>query len=844
MSFKDFASGLQNANDYLDARHHISGTLAAGEDAARIVTQAQYSFTLRELLCQALSGNGIKLPNVQLCLHANIQELLKLPNIQGEIADALNNLLGSVESFMDHTKIDSVLGRLNLVLAEAQNVANLINFCSAPVNPIAIPNMLERAMGSFLGAGKQLANDIGSIDPSNVCACISTSGGFNASVFNGGVLGNIANQIDAITNGSLIQSEIDNIVSQVSSIGDRMSNMINFENSISGSYAPGGSQFATPDSNCNSEIGMLHNPGDGPISGNSRLTSQLKSLYDRLAAYPVQYSLGEATGAGHQYDQNGDRVFGGDIIEYPNIFHLLLDDEMLALLKAADDPQPNIDTQTPVYDYCGNIIGYTAEYTQQEIETSAGSTPTVPNSPGFKAGGFITDGTTTAGSSNAVSGTTVINNFNNSGSNLYLVSSEEGMLALQTNTDDIVVRTDILTIFTRKDAGLNNSGTLSDYQQATSTLFDFLSNLNTETQSGIIVKDSGTSKARSVEGTSGQTRVVNGDGLGGNIKVELEENTRIPGTAAIKIPSGSTAQRPNTEVGEIRYNTDSDRIEAYFGPSTTWQSLAILPDILSSSSFIGNIGSGKEIFKQTLNNNSELRSLTSSSSIQLTQNSDDIFISDNLTASNVGSGAKLFKNRNTDNFQFKTITSVDSSVTITQNTDTVDISGDPNVKKASITTTGAGATDVQINGVYPEPASGKTWFFTAFAIGRANTGQVQSFKIEGTVDNQTGTPTIVGNSIMKTDYQRSTSDAITAIWDPMIAYTTGESVEYDGNIYEANTAVAGNELSPDQNSNWTVTYTGWNFTAQIVNNNFRVKVKGDATAANVDWDVRFTFLEV
>jgi len=41
-----------------------------------------------------------------------------------------------------------------------------------------------------------------------------------------------------------------------------------------------------------------------------------------------------------------------------------------------------------------------------------------------------------------------------------------------------------------------------------------------------------------------------------------------------------------------------------------------------------------------------------------------------------------------------------------------------------------------------------------------------------------------------------------------------------------------------------VTYTGWNFTAQIVNNNFRVKVKGDANATNVDWDVRFTFLEV
>ena len=57
--------------------------------------------------------------------------------------------MDGVEDFMDHTKLDSVLGRLNGVLAEAQNVANLTS--STIVDPIAIPNMLERAMGSFLG---------------------------------------------------------------------------------------------------------------------------------------------------------------------------------------------------------------------------------------------------------------------------------------------------------------------------------------------------------------------------------------------------------------------------------------------------------------------------------------------------------------------------------------------------------------------------------------------------------------------------------------------------------------------------------------------------------------------
>lgn len=843
MSFRDFQQGLQDANDYLDAQHHISGTIAAGEDALRIAGQAQYSFTLREILCQVLSGNGMKLPNVQLCLHANIQELLKIPNIQGEIADALNQLLGGVEQFMDHTKIDNVLGRLNMVLGEAQNVANLINFCSAPVDPIAIPNMLERAMGSFLGAGKQLANDIGSIDPGNVCACISTNGGFNASVFNGGVLGNIANQIDAITSGSLIQSEIDRIVNDVKGITDRITSLVDFENNIIGSYSPGGSQFATPDSGCNSEIGVLHNPGSGPISGNSRISTQLKSLYDRLAAYPVQYSLGSGKDntTGHQYDANNNRIVSGEVIEYPNIFHLLLDDEMLNLLRAADNPTPTIESQIPVYDYCGNIIGYTQEFEQREQETSQGNTPTVPNSPGYRAGGLITDTASQISDNVSVSGTTVINNFNNTGNTLYLVGSEQAQLALNANTDDIVIRTDILTIFTRKDTGGFNTGTLADYQQATSTLFDFLNNLNVESGSGVIVKDAGVSRARQVEGKAGETRVINGDGAGGNIRVELEENTRIPGTAAIRIPAGTTAQRPNTEIGEIRYNTDTHNIEAYYGDTNTWRNIASGGGG-GSISGASNVGTGSGVFKQISGNDLQFRTLVNAGGISITQNADDLTITDTITSSNVGGANQVFKQRTANNFEFRTLTSSDSSVVITQNADTIDLSGDPNVKKTQVTTTGSGATAIQVNGVYPEPASGKTWFFTAFAIGRATTGQVQAFKIEGLADNQTGTTSIVGNTVMKTDYQRSTADTVQAIWDPLTAYVTNDSVEYDGNIYQANTNVASGELSPDQNANWSVTYTGWNFSAEI-DNGLKFKVKGDATA-NVSWDVRITYLEV
>ena len=191
-------------------------------------------------MCGLLAGNGLKLSNVQLCLHSNIGALLGIQGLQSELNDALTELQGNLESFMDHTKLDQVLGRLNGVLAEAHNVANMINFCSAPVDPIAIPNMLERAMGSFLGAGKAITDAIGSISDADMCACISSSG-FNSNVFNGGLLGQLASNMSKVTNGSFLQSELDAILDDVKAIGSQITGLIDFENNIGGSYARGGS---------------------------------------------------------------------------------------------------------------------------------------------------------------------------------------------------------------------------------------------------------------------------------------------------------------------------------------------------------------------------------------------------------------------------------------------------------------------------------------------------------------------------------------------------------------------------------------------------------------------------
>lgn len=406
----DFKAGLQNASEYLDGRHHLGGTVSTGNDALRIVGTAEYSFTLRELLCSILAGNGFKLPNLQLCLHANLNELLGIPNLQAELAAALGQLQAGLESFMDHTKIDDVLGRLNSVLGEAQQVANLINFCAVPVDPIAIPNLLERAFGSFLGAGKSIIDSIGGILPDDVCACIGP-GGFNTNAFQGGgILGQIADNIEAINLGNLGQGIIDDIKNQVSQVTDSIKNLISFENNIGGAFSQGGSQFGG-NPGCNTEVGVMHNPNSS-VASNARYTTALKSMYDNLAGYPVQYQYNRDPATGGPLNPN---IGTGEVIDYPNIFHLLLDDAMLELLDKDDDPVSNINNQQPVYDYCGNIIGYTANYVQRPVQQSAGAVPAAPTLqdgtvyPGYQAGGLTTDtssiaaGATTIGTATTTS---------------------------------------------------------------------------------------------------------------------------------------------------------------------------------------------------------------------------------------------------------------------------------------------------------------------------------------------------------------------------------------------------------------------------------------------------------
>jgi hypothetical protein len=82
---------------------------------------------------------------------------------------------------------------------------------------------------------------------------------------------------------------------------------------------------------------------------------------------------------------------------------------------------------------------------------------------------------------------------------------------------------------------------------------------------GIVARTAtGAVATRTITGTTNQVDVANGDGIAGNPTIALAANPIIPGTAAISLPKGTTAQRSVTPTnGDARYNNTTGSFEFY-----------------------------------------------------------------------------------------------------------------------------------------------------------------------------------------------------------------------------------------------------------------------------------------
>lgn len=106
------------------------------------------------------------------------------------------------------------------------------------------------------------------------------------------------------------------------------------------------------------------------------------------------------------------------------------------------------------------------------------------------------------------------------------------------------------------------------------------------TGNGIIAKtSSGSATVRTITGTSNLISITNGDGISGNPTITVGSDVarlstdqsftgynQFTTTAALRIPVGTTAQRPGTTAtGQLRFNSSTTQFEGYNG--TAWGSI-------------------------------------------------------------------------------------------------------------------------------------------------------------------------------------------------------------------------------------------------------------------------------
>ena len=93
-------------------------------------------------------------------------------------------------------------------------------------------------------------------------------------------------------------------------------------------------------------------------------------------------------------------------------------------------------------------------------------------------------------------------------------------------------------------------------------LSQLLQNISSTSAVGLLTVNGTTVTATTIVGTNNQISVTTGNGIGGSPTIGIASNPIVPGTAAITVPSGTTAQRAGSN-GSLRYNTDTASLEAY-----------------------------------------------------------------------------------------------------------------------------------------------------------------------------------------------------------------------------------------------------------------------------------------
>jgi hypothetical protein len=203
-----------------------------------------------------------------------------------------------------------------------------------------------------------------------------------------------------------------------------------------------------------------------------------------------------------------------------------------------------------------------------------------------------------SGTANNVTGVVAIANGGTGGTTQATARTGLGLgsLALQ-NSNSVNITGGTITTLTT-DLAIADGGTGASNAAAARTnlglaigtnvqAFDVdLTALGNVSTNGFYVRlGNGSASSRSIAGTTNLITITNGDGISGNPTITVGTNVarkdtgnvftqynQFTATTAVKVPAGTTAQRPGTpNTGDLRFNSTTNQYEGYNG--TAWGSI-------------------------------------------------------------------------------------------------------------------------------------------------------------------------------------------------------------------------------------------------------------------------------
>jgi hypothetical protein len=155
-------------------------------------------------------------------------------------------------------------------------------------------------------------------------------------------------------------------------------------------------------------------------------------------------------------------------------------------------------------------------------------------------------------------------------------------LSLNSSGTGLQVKTGSNTVTARSIAvgaglGVTNADGVSG--NPTIALGTFLQQLVSQTGTGLLALQSGVPAKITLQGTTNQISIANGDGAADPV-ISIASNPIIPGTGSITVPNGTGGQRTGS-FGAFRYNTSLSQFEGF--TNTGWNQFSLTGGVTSFS---------------------------------------------------------------------------------------------------------------------------------------------------------------------------------------------------------------------------------------------------------------------